>query len=93
VQALPFDDVVADEIFLTELERREESVDGRDALRLESLATGADGRPPGIPVVTWAVDLGAATLTATANDVGEPAFAEKVDVLDTMMEHLVLPGI
>lgn len=71
------------------VERRTATIDGRPAVRVETLATGSAMLPEGTRAVSWFVDASDATLVATtseATDVGR--FEDNVEVLDTMMRSL-----
>ena len=74
--------------------REASTVDRRDAVRIESVSTGEGLGPAGITSLRWLVDLDGATLVASTHDVGDVAFADKVDVLDQMVSSLSLdpPG-
>ena len=66
--------------------RRETKVAERRALRVETRATGQGLLPAGLRGVTYYVDFGSRTLTATtAEAAGAGRFADNVDVLDGMM--------
>jgi hypothetical protein len=74
--------------FEEELERREATVDGRDALRVELEGSGEAFLPEGVAATRWLVDLGDRTLTAVTYDIGEPPYPETQDVLDDMVETI-----
>lgn len=74
-------------------ERREETVDGRTAVRVEGEQSGAGLYPEGTAYVRWIVDVsdggGPATLFVDAYDLGyDIEFAQAVDVLDQMVQTL-----
>lgn len=87
VDAVPFGAAV--DGLVGEVRAQEDrEVAGRPALRLESTAIGAGLGPAGTTSLRWLVDLGDRTLVAATYDVGSPAFAEKVTVLDAMVASL-----
>lgn len=91
VDQVPMEDVLDDD-FVEETDRREGSVDGRDAVRRELRHTGDGLYPEGQRSTQWVVDLDGQTLFAISHDVGEPDYAEKQRVLDQMIESLRLEG-
>lgn len=83
-----------------ELERRESTIDGRDAVAMLLEATeDAPLLEPGTHLYRWAVDTGVDEMTAVSTlllvtyDRGEPDFDEKRRVLDAMVEGLELSDI
>ncbi|MEX0869285.1 MAG: hypothetical protein WD011_06400 [Nitriliruptoraceae bacterium] len=71
-----------------ELDRREVTVDGRDAVRIERRSTGAAMLPEGESSTTYIVDLDSSILVATTSTVGETDYESDVDVLDAMMDNI-----
>lgn len=68
------------------LSRRETQVAERRALRVETRATGDALLPAGVRGVTYYVDFGSRTLTATTSEAaGAGRFADNVEVLDRMV--------
>lgn len=75
------------------LSRRETRVAERRALRVETRATGEAVLPAGVRGVTYYVDFGSRTLTATTSEAaGAGRFADNVDVLDRMMASVSAAG-
>lgn len=73
------------------VDRRTATVDGRPAVRAETLATGNGLLPPGTRAVSWFVDAGDATLVATTSEAAEAGhLQDNVKVLDGMVESLRL---
>jgi putative cell wall-binding protein len=85
--AVEFDDAAtADPQVEREVDREVTTVDERTAVRLETEATGDGQLPEGALSTRWVVDLGdGSVFLASSHEVGEPAYAEKVTVLDDMM--------
>lgn len=85
-------DVVTGEVMGIEILAREEiEVAGRPAVRRETEATGEGLLDAGTRAVEYVVDLGGGeTLFASSHDVHGAGFAERVEVLDRMMETLEL---
>lgn len=86
-----------DEPGTREIERRETTVDGRDAVAMLLEATeDAPLLEPGTRLYRWVIDLGVdemtvvSTLLVVTYDQGEPAFDEKRRVLDAMVRSLDL---
>jgi len=71
-----------------EVSREDTEVDGRPAIRLESLAEEPAMLPPGTRSYRYFVDLNGATLVAAAHDLGEPDFTTKRQTLDRIMGSL-----
>ncbi len=69
-----------------ELSRRDAMVDGRRAERIEVRHTGEGLYPEGTLTTRWTVDLDGESFIATSHNIGEPAYEEKVRVLDRMMQ-------
>ena len=81
-----------------ELERREATVDGHDAVAMLLEATeDAPLLEPGTRLYRWVIDTGVDEMTAVSTlllvsyDRGEPAFDQKRRTLDAMVEQLELP--
>jgi putative cell wall-binding protein len=70
------------------LDRRETTVDGRDAVRLEVRFTGEGAFDEGTLGTRWVIDRGDEILIGVSYDIGEPAYAEKQEVLDAMVDSL-----
>lgn len=87
VEDLPFD--VAAAVLPDETGRSEQTVDGRRAVRIESVA-GPGLWPEGTPSVRWVVDLGASVLVADAVGLAPFDHARDVEVLDAMAAALDL---
>lgn len=62
----------------------QESVHGRDAVRLQGRTTGAGLLPAGLAVTTWLVDIGDRTLLLTTDEGGRDDYEQSVEVLDAM---------
>lgn len=89
VEAAPFATVAAPDPE-REQARATTAVGGRQAVRIERIATGAGLYGPGTPSVGYAVDLGADAGTLVLDAVGLPGFdhARNVGVLDRMVRTL-----
>lgn len=83
-------DLVDDDIGADVVERQATEVAGRDAVVVDSVATGETLLPEGVRTRTYYVDVDGATLIATTHDVGEPDFASKRAALDAMLGTLEL---
>lgn len=71
------------------LSRRDTMVAERRAVRLETRATGEALLPAGVRAVTYYVDFGSRTLTATTSEAAAAGtFAGNVEVLDRMMQSV-----
>lgn len=68
-----------------EISRERTTIDGRDAVRMESETTGDGLHPPGIRSYEYFVDLGGSTVIAVTYDAGNLPFEHKRRVLDAMM--------
>lgn len=88
VEAAPFHDVASADRHADELDRSEAVVDGREAVRTDSEATGEGFYPEGWRYTTWAVDLDGVTFVAQTFDVGELPYPDKQEVLDGMVASL-----
>ena len=82
-----------------ELERRETTVDGHDAVAMLLEATeDAPLLEPGTRLYRWVIDTGVDEMTAVSTlllvsyDRGEPAFDQKRRTLDAMVRQLELPA-
>ena len=87
VEDLPFD--VAAAALPDETGRSEQTVDGRSAVRIESVA-GPGLWPEGTPSVRWVVDLGGSVLVADAVGLAPFDHERDVEVLDAMAAGLDL---
>lgn len=77
----------------TTLQEREETVNGRAAVRSEQESTGEGLYPPGIVSTQWLVSANGKTISASTYDSGELPYPEKQDILDEMIASLeVLEG-
>lgn len=85
VEAAPFHDVAAEDPHAEELDRREATVHGREAVRIEQEATGEGLYPQGQRSTVWAVKLEGVTFVARTFDVGAPDYATKQKALDEMV--------
>jgi hypothetical protein len=79
-----------------ERSRNETTVDGRPAVRIERVSTGAGLWPAGVRSTDYVVDLGAGEdgpRTLVINTIGLPQFdyARNVRVLDGMIETVTIP--
>lgn len=74
-----------------ELDRREDVVAGRHAVRRELEATGEGLAPAGTRLTVWAIRVEGGALVARTTDVGPPAYGRKQDVLDRMVRSIELP--
>jgi hypothetical protein len=81
-----------DDPTVEEVAREELSLAGREAVRVETEATGEGLFPEGLRSTSYRVDLGEQTFMATARDVGEPGYASKQDALDAMIETVRFDG-
>lgn len=76
-----------------ELERREVTLSGRDAVRVETVSTGEALLPEGVRATRWMVRFARdATLIAATHDVADLDYDRNVTVLDAMMERLQMTG-
>jgi hypothetical protein len=73
-----------------ELSREESTIDGHEAVRQETRATGDAMLPAGTLTTQWVVTLDDGALVARTHDVGEPPYEESQEVLDRMVEHLTV---
>lgn len=64
------------------------TVDGMDAARIRTRATGDGLLPEGAIAVRWFVDFGGRTMTAATLSVADAAFERSVEVLDHMMRTM-----
>lgn len=74
----------------TTLEEREETVNGRAAVRSEQESTGEGLYPPGLVSTQWLVSADGETISASTYDSGEMPYGEKQDILDEMIASLDL---
>jgi hypothetical protein len=89
VDPVSYDDVISPDPTETLESEEAGSVDGRDAVRFEAVATGTGLFPEGMQNTRWVVRVdGERTLIARTTDVGDPPYATKQQVLDDMMERL-----
>ena len=71
------------------VERRTTTIDGRSAVRAETVATGQALLPRGTRAVTWFVDASDGTLVATTSEAASAGrYEDNVEVLDGMMQSL-----
>lgn len=89
VDAVRFADATGESVD-EELDRREVTVDGRDAVRIERRSTGAGLLPEGEESTTYVVDLDGSVLVATTSTVGDTDYAGDVAVLDAMIATIDL---
>jgi hypothetical protein len=68
------------------------TVDGKDAVRIESVTTGEGLHDRGISVYQYFVDLGDTTMIAGTYGVGEIPFERKRQILDAMMSTFDFDG-
>jgi hypothetical protein len=87
VEPLPFAEATV--VLPDEIGRTAETVDGRAAVRIESVA-GPGLWPEGTPAVRWVVDLGARVLVADAVGLAPFDHERDVEVLDAMIGALDL---
>ncbi len=86
--ARELDDLLEDP-FATEIDRSDTTVDGSTAHRIEQEQAEDGIVPEGTRSVRYVVDLGDdRAFIAVSYDMGEPAFDEKVAVLDEMMDRI-----
>jgi hypothetical protein len=75
------------------LSRRETKVAERRALRVETRATGQALLPAGLRSMSYYVDFGSRTLTATTSEAaGAGRFADNLEILDRMMGSVSAAG-
>ncbi|MGY1913935.1 AMIN-like domain-containing (lipo)protein [Blastococcus sp. SYSU DS0973] len=96
VEEVPFDRVAGPGAG-QEVSRREMTVDGRRAVRVERVSAGEGLWPEGVRTTAYVVDLGAGEdgpRTLVVNTVGLPQFdyARNVQVLDRMIGTVTVPG-
>ena len=76
------------------LDRREEKVDDRRAVRMRVSATGDALLPAGTETVSWYLDTGSRTLVAATSDAAAGPLEDNVKVLDSMIESIdVIPEV
>jgi hypothetical protein len=85
-------DRILDAAGAEELSREESTVDGREAVRQETRATGDALAPEGTLTTRWVVTLDDGALVARTHDVGEPPYEESQAVLDQMVGDLTVHG-
>ena len=92
-EPVPFSRVAGPEAQTGEvLDRREQLVDGHDAIRIETRSEGDALLGEGIRSTRWLVVLGAEqTLIATTHDVEGQDYEQNQEVLDAMVERLQIP--
>lgn len=82
-----------DSLGQTTLQEREETLNGRAAVRSEQESTGEGLYPPGLVSTQWLVSANGETISASTYDSGEMPYGEKQDILDEMIASLeVLEG-
>jgi predicted small lipoprotein YifL len=84
-EAVPFATLSREVLGRRDLTRERTTVDGREALRLESETTGEGLHDRGIRMYQYFVDLGDTTMVAATHDVGVLPFERKRRILDAMM--------
>lgn len=88
LEAVPFEEMLRAGEHTEELERRESTVDGRDAVRLELRHTGEGLYPEGTLLTMWMIDRDGVTFVARSADVGEPEYSRTQEILDQMVDSV-----
>lgn len=84
-EPVPFARLTGEVLGRRELTRERTTVDGREALRMESETTGEGLHDRGIRMYQYYVDLGDTTLVAATHAVGGLSFERKRRILEAMM--------
>jgi hypothetical protein len=84
-EPVPFATLTGQVLGRRDLVRERTTVDGREALRIESETTGEGLHDRGIRMYQYFVDLGDTTMVAATHAVGALPFERKRRILDTMM--------
>ncbi len=84
-EPVSYETVAGEVLGRRELSREETTVDGREAVRIESEATGEALYPAGLRAYQYFVDLGDTTMVAGTYDAGTFPYERKRRILDAMM--------
>jgi len=84
-EPVPFVRLTGEVLGRRDLVRERTTVDGREALRIESETTGEGLHDRGIRMYQYFVDLGDTTMVASTHAVGALPFERKRRILDAMM--------
>ncbi len=84
-EPVPYETVAGEVLGRRELSREAITVDGREAVQIESEATGEALLPEGARSYQYFVNLGDTTMVASTYDVGEFPYDRKRRILDAMM--------
>ncbi len=85
LEPVPYETVAGDVRARRELSRQETTVNGREAVQIESEATGEALHPEGVRSYQYFVNLGDTTMIASTYDGGTFPYDRKRRVLDAML--------